>query len=731
MDPVKYLTGKVRKVIPDSERIYNEGASIIAHIDGWESLIGDATNIAWDTTLKYCLKNKTSTYKAAAKLTFVSTSIGTQIAAHLGIEEPTVKTTISLGDLFIESFLQQGLVEIFREFEGRKAPYMLQIINDKDLFKPMLVGTFFNKPVPIASLRSPITKEPYIKGWTNGKLFAQYLDTRFIKSLDMLRQQPWKINRVVLDAALAEPPQKTIEIVDVETGEIVTMNIHEKAPKGTYTYLGVPFKGKTDKRLQKLISKYYEYTQVTRKACLIGKQEFYQEVSCDYRGRVYYSESFLSYQGGDLARALMMFGNEKLVTEKGFRWMCINAAVSYNQSYGVDEIPEWCTTDYKLHLQDEGLDTISVDKMTLKDRELWAKNNMVTIRSTAFHEVVDNDAEKPYSYLSGCIEIDNYLTAKARGKQYCSSRPIPSDGSNNGWQHLSAMSKDRQAGELVSLTASPIQKDFYVSVAKELVKELPEWFNERQIPMKHIRKGIAKRGSMTRAYSAGKRRIAANMFDDCYMMGFTTKYNIDEEQCSLLAGNLINAINKVCAGPLKTTKYLQKMAEHELASGRNSLSWVTPSGFPVIYKAFLQHEHKQRGTIRGIKGNKDGRVMHVIKVDVIGKDTGEKVPCRRSFASGISPNVVHSYDAAHLANTVCAFGGSFAAVHDSFSTHADDVDLLQEVAKMTFIAQYDVPNFFNTIEESMMNYRETFETEQPHLGELDISEVANSDYFFC
>jgi len=293
------------------------------------------------------------------------------------------------------------------------------------------------------------------------------------------------------------------------------------------------------------------------------------------------------------------------------------------------------------------------------------------------------------------------------------------------------MSKDRQAGELVSLTASPIQKDFYVSVAKELVKEIPEWFNERQIPMKHIRKGIAKRGSMTRAYSAGKRRIAANMLDDCYMMGFTTKYNIDEEQCSLLAGNLINAINKVCAGPLKTTKYLQKMAEHELASGRNSLSWVTPSGFPVIYKAFLQHEHKQRGTIRGIKGNKDGRVMHVVKVDVIDKDTGEKVPCRRSFASGISPNVVHSYDAAHLANTVCAFGGSFAAVHDSFSTHADDVDLLQEVAKMTFIAQYDVPNFFNTIEESMMNYRETFETEQPHLGELDISEVANSDYFFC
>jgi DNA-directed RNA polymerase len=144
------------------------------------------------------------------------------------------------------------------------------------------------------------------------------------------------------------------------------------------------------------------------------------------------------------------------------------------------------------------------------------------------------------------------------------------------WQHLAAMSKDKQAGTLVSLVPTPIQKDFYVAVAKELITVMPDWFEEKQMPMKHIRKGIAKRGSMTRAYSAGKQRIAKNMYDDCHMEGFTVKYGITEDDCNKLAHNLIQAINTVCAGPLKTTKYLQKIAEHELNSGRNQLTWHTP-----------------------------------------------------------------------------------------------------------------------------------------------------------
>ncbi len=300
------------------------------------------------------------------------------------------------------------------------------------------------------------------------------------------------------------------------------------------------------------------------------------------------------------------------------------------------------------------------------------------------------------------------------------------------WQHLAAMSKDERAGLLVSLTQTLIQKDFYVAVAKELISIIPDWFNERKIPMKHVRKGISKRGSMTRAYSAGKQRIAKNMYDDCHVEGFTNEYSIDEPDCFMLAGHLIDAINVVCSGPLKTTKYLQRLAEYALAQGSKDLRWTSPSGFPIIYSAHLQRELKQRGTIKGLPNSKDGRVMHVLRHDVLAKDGSGKVPCRKSFASGISPNYVHSLDAAHMANVINNFSGSFAAVHDSFATHARDVPLLKRVTKEQFVKQYDVENFFEHIRNNIVGCAGSEKSvKAPEQGNLNIKEVMDSEYFFC
>jgi len=732
MNPLKYLSERVAKVVVNSDKIYNEGARLLAHYPTWEYELERFIDESWDTLLRYCIRNKTSKFTASVKLTFASDLIGKRIARAIGADDTNIKTTLSLGDLFLETFLQDGLIDIFREYAGHKAPYMVRIVNQADDIKPVLIGTVFEPPLPIAGLYSSVTKDPFIKGWSNSKLFHQYLDKPFVRSLETLRQQGWKLNLDVLEAMVNTKPKDVIELTD-DDGVLYGYNIHHEnlhLPKKLKHLDGTQFMGKKDPKLQRMLSKYFEYMQVVNKAKLIGGRTFYQEVSCDYRGRIYYAESFLEFQGSDLARSLFLFANKKEVDEDGFKWMLIHAANSYNASYSINELKkiDWLSTDYIAYLKEEGLETISVDKMTLDDRVKWAKNNISFINDCARDLTVRSEAEKPYSFLAVCIEISNCLTSKG---PYLSGLPIPIDGSNNGWQHLAAMSKDKQAGELVSLVPTKIQKDFYVAVAKDLIKIMPDWFAAKKMPMKDIRKGIAKRGSMTRAYSAGKQRIAKNMYDDCHVEGFTVKYNITEDDCNMLAGNLIKAINTVCSGPLKTTKYLQKIAEHELNSGLNTLEWHTPSGFPVIYKAFLQHERKQRGTIKGIVGNKDGRVMHVIKVDVLNKDTGEKVPCRRSFASGISPNVVHSYDAAHMANTINVFNAGFAAVHDSFSTHASDVDWLQDVTKMTFIAQYDVENFFDVVQDTLMYNKDTFTLAQPELGSLQLSDVQQSKYFFC
>ncbi|HRV01150.1 MAG TPA: hypothetical protein P5539_05605 [Mesotoga sp.] len=733
MDPVEYLSQKVGKVVPDSDKVYNEGARLLACFPDWEHHIDRFVSESWNTLLKYCIRNKQSTFSASVKLTFASDLIGKRLAREIGADETNIKSTLSLGDLLLESFLQAELIEIFREYEGRRAPYMVRITGDVDAVKPVLIGTSFEPLEPIRGLRSSLTKEPFIKGWNNAKKFHEYLDAPFVRALNVLRAQAWQLNDNVLRVLMANPPETSMNLVD-EDGVIHVYHFDKSQNKLPDTELkhldGTPFLGNKDAKLQRMMSKMFEYNQVVAKAQMVQENGgvFYQEVSCDYRGRVYYAEPFLEFQGSDIARSLFLFNDKKLVGEEGAFWLYVHAANSYNESYTIDQLKglKWTTTNYVKHLKSEGLDTISVDKMSIKDRYNWTKENYSRFLSQG-KPIFCSEAEKPYAFLAVMYEIAGYLEDPT---SYMSGLPIPIDGSNNGWQHLAAMSKDKQAGALVSLVPAPLQNDFYVAVAKDLVKLMPDWFEDRQIPMKHIRKGIAKRGSMTRAYSAGKTRIAKNMYDDCHVEGFTVKYNISEADCELLADNLIKAINQVCAGPLKTTKYLQKIAEHELNSGRKVIEWMTPSGFPVVYKAYLQHERKQRGTIRGIKGNKDGRIMHVVRVDVLTKDTHEKVPCRRSFASGISPNFVHSMDAAHMANTINAFGGTFAAVHDSFATHACDVKLLQDVTKMTFVAQYDVPNFFDYIQDQVMQHQDTFTVAQPPLGRLNINDVMDSEYFF-
>jgi len=88
-------------------------------------------------------------------------------------------------------------------------------------------------------------------------------------------------------------------------------------------------------------------------------------------------------------------------------------------------------------------------------------------------------------------------------------------------------------------------------------------------------------------------------------------------------------------------------------------------------------------------------------------------------------------DAAHMAKVIASFSGDFGAIHDSFSTHACDVNDLLEHTKWQFAMMYNSDNYFTTIENMLLETRDGYELVQPALGTLDISEIISSDYFFC
>ena len=644
---------------------------------------------------------KTSTTDSAkCKLTAVSTLIGEMAAAKIGSYDRVTKEglmwwdLVRIGDLILESFLQCGYIKIeYTHFDLDEKMYCYIVtwtdewpgIDDIDatLF---IRGSTIHRPETL-SFRNPMTGLPTIKNMYNEKIFDKLESKPFFQAGAKLQQTAWKINKRVLET-----------IIDNRS----RFDLSNKSKKTEYDL--ITLKGKA-------LSLY---------------PKFYQYIDYDYRGRIYYTESFLNFQGSDLSRGIMLFSKGQKLTQEGMWWLAVHTASSYNKSYSIDNLPSWLEGDYKSYLKSEGLKSISVDKMTLEDRVRWTNKNMDLIIECAKRNRLCLTCEKPVSFLACCIEWESINN----NPDHICHLPLPIDGSNNGWQHLGAISKDTHTGKLVGLQPVDIQADFYVQTAKELIKLVPEWFAERKdMKMKHIRKGISKRGSMTRAYSAGADKIAINMYEDCKKEGYHEQFNITREDCKMLATNLIKAINTVCPGPLQTMKFLQKIATKKLEE-TNQLFWWTPSGFPVRYQSFQHSKMKCQSTLLGLKkvtNTSQSKIKHTHLVIRRKKEDNKPIADKQKYASGISPNFIHSMDASHMALVIYDWDTDFGAVHDSFSTHPNRVEDLLQLTKERFVKMYNQNNYFDKIERV---FKVTM-PEQPSLGELDIMEVYDSDYFFA
>ena len=754
----EYLRDKIVRTNVNNPKA-NWGARLLSQHMDLEDL-RDILIAVIDTIQMYFHTNNEGNPSGQANLSNVSMTVGRIVLEEIGYnpdqsEYQLMTDKIRTGDLFIEAFVRNDLLKMERLFEVNKngdtvdAGYVLKVtlkwvamlnICTKDLEKLQHTDT------------KPYTDGCLIKGEGNKRM----QDRPWRRSATKLMSTPWRINEPVLEALRAN---RAMFVSD----RPIDVPIDKDGTPDPYL------------ELQELrrISKLADFIIVTAKAGHLVGKDFYQDMEADYRGRLYYKEPFLNFQGSDLARGIMVFGEEELMTEEGKWWLAVHTACSYNMSYDIDEIPSWCEADYKSHLMAENLDSISVDKFTLEDRVRWTNEYMDTILHAGRNRLLGEDAEKSVTFLACCIEWASIDDAERAGTPYYSRLPVGIDGSNNGWQHLGAISRDLRTGELVGLVAGEIQQDFYVQTAKELLTIDDPKLNN--MPMKHVRKGISKRGSMTRAYSAGADKIGKNMWFDCRSAEFDKTYNITEEDCMVWAKELIRAIATVCPGPLSTMKYMQDLVVHHIGTyekyrdgesavaewkqlqkelnnlwttkkkvdwddedyeqqdklieeakqfysvlvkgnGASSTDWVTPSGFPVNYTAWREDDFKCKGTING------KRINHVLKVQT-------KVPDIHKYMCGISPNYIHSMDASHMANTIDNWEGTFGAVHDSFSTHASKVEDLLALTKDEFVKMYAEGNALEKIRQDITGG--TDDVKQPTLGDLDIQEVYDSDYFFA
>ena len=773
----------------------NLGARRIKETEGWETKLSIYVLIALQTLLQR-LSGDRPLDKGQCKLTEVSLTIGKQISDHLVKEEYNTYELLGLGDLMIGAFLSNEYVSVYRneaysEWDSA-APYIVEV-SDKfielaeipEKIKHELIRASVPESIPdvtysIQGHNRKLVKEDRVD-YNKDIREANAAGLPWINSVNKMQQIGWKINKDVLNVI-----DKSITTMKLPVGQRPYAGSAKKvkdaleklkkkdtkANRNRYNKEGALWN--VELQVLKAASKNLEIDIIHEKARELDSWgEFYQYVELDYRGRAYYQEPFMNYQGSDMARGLMLFNQGKPLGETGKKWLAIHTATCYNESYNINDIPAWCTYDYAALLREQQLEDISVDKMTLEDRVKWTEVNMDRILT---HTEELKDCEKPVLYLACCIEWKNFK----EDPEYTSYLPVPIDGSCNGYQHSGAIAKDDITGGLVSLVDQEIQADLYLVVAKALVKKNPKFFAARPtMRMKHIRKGIVKRAVMTRAYSAGIDTMAENMYKDCHVEGYTTKFNITMIDCLVLAADIYELISTVCPGATKTMKYLQDLAKFQLGefktydpdgtevslstkkkrhsalqaakktgdqdkidvaaavvkgmeskcvrgNGSTFMEWVTPTGFPVRYYAYHQSKYKFLATIPGYTGGaaaQAGRIKHVVLVD-------RNVPDGGAFQAGISPNFIHSMDAAHMAGVIWNWDDPFGAIHDSYSALACDVDRLAKLTREVFVDIYNNDDSYELVADMILKGTQRLDFDTPEVGQLEVSDVLTSRYFF-
>jgi DNA-directed RNA polymerase len=434
---------------------------------------------------------------------------------------------------------------------------------------------------------------------------------------------------------------------------------------------------------------------------------FYYVHNLDWRGRAYPVATFLNPQGTDSDKALLLFAEGKALGENGARWLAIH-----------------------------GANTFGIDKVTFDERVQWVIDHQGQILEAAMNPLDGSrwwaEADSPYMFLAFCYEwlaLTMHTDLGNDQEDFISHLPCSWDGACNGLQNFSALLRDEVGGAAVGLVPSDKPSDIYSEVAKAANTLMQADADEgsslgAKWAGKMTRK-LSKPNTMTTPYGATKRGMCQQIEGVFQKMrGEGLEVQADLKDCQYLADTNYRAIGKVVVAAHLAMDWLKEAARVAASNGL-PVSWTTPSGLLV-----LQSYREQVG--KRLDFDVAGR-----RVQLMLKNEGDKLDGRKQ-AAGISPNFIHSLDAAHMMRTVayCVDTGltDFAMIHDSYGSHAGAAETLRDLLRRAFVDQYSGEVLEDFKAQLAAQLPEALAAELPELppsGSLDLEGVMHSEYFFA
>ena len=551
-------------------------------------------------------------------------------------------------------------------------------------------GGFYEHSVPVIRLHSSDvqSKRYAITAAENGDM------SQVFAGLDVLAKTQWKINpfvfKVMLNAWNAGEA-----IAKIPPASPPSNKPHEPPPSAEPEARKAWIRAVRNAENQRLAIKsqrcFQNFQLEVARAYL--NETFYFPHNCDFRGRAYPMAPFLNYMGADNARGLLLFAKGKELTESGLWWLKIHLANVYGY-----------------------------DKASFKDRVRFTENHLAEIYDSVSNPLDGNrwwlKAEDPWQCLATCNELKAALDSPDPTRYVC-QLGIHQDGTCNGLQHYAALGGDVAGAQQVNLEPGDRPSDIYTAVAEMIKAEVADEAEQgdalaRQLDGRITRK-VVKQTVMTNVYGVtfiGAQRQVQKQLEDL-MPEFPDTANINRHAAaSYIAKKIFKSLSTMFNGAHDIQYWLTdcaarisdsisaEQADHieretngeqspnqfrltslrgrkdELLSFKSSVIWTTPLKMPVVQPYRKPSMHRVETNLQRVSIAERTAANPVNKVKQL---------------QAFPPNFIHSLDATHMFLTALKcdeVGLTFTSIHDSFWTHAGDVNTMNRIIRDAFIRMH-------------------------------------------
>ncbi|KAF2861057.1 DNA/RNA polymerase [Piedraia hortae CBS 480.64] len=440
-----------------------------------------------------------------------------------------------------------------------------------------------------------------------------------------------------------------------------------------------------------------------------ANETLYFPHNMDFRGRAYPIPPYLNHMGADNVRGLLVFANGKPLGENGLRWLKIHTATVAGK-----------------------------DKISLSERVQFTEDHLEDIYDSAHNPLGGRrwwlQAEDAWQTLAACFELTAAMESPDPTK-FISTLPIQQDGTCNGLQHYAALGGDEVGARQVNLEPGDKPADVYTAVAEAVTESIHNDALAGDPLAKeldgHVTRKCVKQPVMTNVYGVtffGAREQVDRQLEEIFPTKPPTHrrvlaHYITKKIFSSL-GTMFRGAQDIqfwlgrCAGRIVTSLTPEQITEltqpakhpssptpevkkrgrrptsppketslvtaedirnrHQaIAASRflfkSTVIWTTPLRLPVV-QPYRQPQYQYIKT-----GLQTIRLQNPQIHNPVSK---------RKQLQGFPPNFIHSLDATHmfLSAISCREKGlTFAAIHDSFWTHACDVDELGGTLRAAFV----------------------------------------------